>query len=168
MGDGLVLESGTHNKLLQDANGPYALLVQAQKLREARERKDTDADSVTVGSGKDGTDDMDKKAAEEIPLDRSQSHHSLASEILEKRNKEKEGTENDFGLPYLFVRMGRINSESWRRYMSGTIAATSEFVLYTHPCCLCRWFSPLVTGMVYPAFGIVFGMSYYMYWKCHR
>ena len=45
MGDGLVLESGTHNELLMNEEGPYARLVNAQKLREAREKAAKDNDS---------------------------------------------------------------------------------------------------------------------------
>ena len=89
MGDGVVLESGTHAELLADANGPYSRLVQAQKLREAREATKDDGDSDTAASNEE---DLDRKVSEEeIPLGRSHTGRSLASEILEQKRKEKEG-----------------------------------------------------------------------------
>ena len=47
MGDGLVLESGTHNDLIQ-GGGAYARLVQAQKLHGGRENTArVDSDDVS-------------------------------------------------------------------------------------------------------------------------
>ncbi|KAG8776067.1 GTPase-activating protein, partial [Serendipita sp. 398] len=45
MGDGMVLEQGTHAQLLQDPNGPYAKLVAAQRLRE-NQSGETDEESA--------------------------------------------------------------------------------------------------------------------------
>ncbi|CAL1712814.1 unnamed protein product [Somion occarium] len=140
MGGGVVLESGTHNELLANPEGAYALLVAAQKLRDAREKQaqpDGD-DSDTAAS--DEHDDIDSKADEEVPLGRTstrRSGRSLASEILEQRKKENEQDTRDYNLPYLFMRMGKINKASWRKYLAGAIAAS-------------------MTGMVYPAFGVVY------------
>ena len=39
MGNGVILESGTHEELVRGENGPYARLVAAQKLRDAREKR---------------------------------------------------------------------------------------------------------------------------------
>ncbi|KAI0073491.1 P-loop containing nucleoside triphosphate hydrolase protein [Panus rudis PR-1116 ss-1] len=142
MGGGVVLESGTHNELLANADGAYARLVAAQKLRDAREKEANkqrgDDDSDTAAS--DEPEDMEKQAASEIPLGRTntrRSGRSLASEILEQRNKEKNQEKKDYSMVYLFRRMGRINRASWKKYLFGAIAAS-------------------MTGMVYPAFGIVY------------
>jgi ATP-binding cassette subfamily B (MDR/TAP) protein 1 len=81
MGDGLVRESGIRNDLLQ-ADGAYARLVQARKLREVAKGSDG-------AVGDDTTDDekmeekMEKIAREEISLGRKSAQQSLASEILE-------------------------------------------------------------------------------------
>ncbi|EMD39893.1 hypothetical protein CERSUDRAFT_81221 [Gelatoporia subvermispora B] len=135
MGDGLVLESGTHNELLSRENGAYARLVQAQKLREAREKRAQDEDdSETAGSAEE---DIEKQAAEEVPLQRQKSGRSLASEILEQRAKEHGEEKHSYSVPYLMRRMGRINRDDWKRYAFGIVAA-------------------ICNGCTYPAFGIVY------------
>src|ERR1700760_3028189 len=54
MGDGMVLERGTHDELLADETGPYAKLVAAQKLRESQEqteiKEDVPADDEKIGA----------------------------------------------------------------------------------------------------------------------
>ncbi len=141
MGDGLVLEQGTHNELLQKEGGAYARLVQAQKLREAK-------DEEALAGGEDDVDveiesvkDMEKAAQEEIPLGRRNTgHQSLASQILEQRRKETGAkNDNDLGLYTMFKRMFVINKAQYRQYAFGSIFA-------------------IMTGMVYPAFGIVYGV----------
>ncbi|KAG1772443.1 P-loop containing nucleoside triphosphate hydrolase protein [Suillus occidentalis] len=75
MGDGLVLEQGTHNELLADENGPYARLVQAQKLRESREGQNAESSETA------GEEDMEKAILEDVPLGRKQTNHSVTSDI---------------------------------------------------------------------------------------
>ncbi|KAF8919003.1 multidrug resistance protein 1 [Mucidula mucida] len=142
MGDGLVLEQGTHNELLQKEGGAYARLVQAQKLREAK-------DEEALAGGEDDVDveiesvkDMEKAAQEEIPLGRRNTgHQSLASQILEQRRKETGAkNDNDLGLYTMFKRMFVINKAQYRQYAFGSIFA-------------------IMTGMVYPAFGIVYAKA---------
>ncbi|KAF8149154.1 P-loop containing nucleoside triphosphate hydrolase protein [Crassisporium funariophilum] len=135
MGDGLVLESGTHDDLVQ-AGGAYARLVQAQKLREGRERT-TQGDSGSVSGSEE---DMEKAARDEIPLGRKTTGHSLASEILEQKRKAGELStekEEDHGLFYLFTRMAPLIRDQWKNYFLGALFAC-------------------MTGTVYPAFGIVY------------
>ncbi|KAG2156010.1 P-loop containing nucleoside triphosphate hydrolase protein [Suillus bovinus] len=134
MGDGLVLEQGTHNELLADENGPYARLVQAQKLRETRE---VESGTLTVG----GEEDTEKDILEDIPLDRKPTNHSVTSDIVNKRIEEKakaEVNEDEYSLFYLFKRIGALNREGLHRYAIGAFFATC-------------------TGAVYPVFGIVYG-----------
>lgn len=124
MGDGLVLESGTHSELLANENGAYARLVNAQRLRESHEKRSGDDDDDTAASGEDhGASDIEKQAEEEIPLGRSHTGRSLASEILEQREKERKTKKKDYSLVYLFRRMGRINRAAWPSYLKGGIAA---------------------------------------------
>ena len=148
MGDGLVIESGTHDELLRNENGAYARLVSAQKLREAREKatqpKDDDG-SETAGGHEAPEENMEKQAEEEIPLGRSQTGtRSLASEILEGRTQ---GQETDkaqkYSFFYLFKRMGRINRDVWHLYAWGAAAAICEYMVppsqhhqYFLTCCL--------------------------------
>ena len=79
---------------------------------------------------------------EEVPLGRKNTNRSLASEILEQKQKEKKPEEDDYSLFYLFKRMGIINKSEWRRYVVGVIFA-----------CL--------TGCVFPAFGVVYGKFFH-------
>ncbi|KAG2129495.1 P-loop containing nucleoside triphosphate hydrolase protein [Suillus clintonianus] len=138
MGDGLVLEQGSHGELLADENGAYARLVQAQKLRESREGQDLES-TATVN----GEEDMEKAALEEIPLGRQNTNRSVTSDIVNKRNEEKvkaQTNEDEYGLFYLFKRVGALNKEGRYRYAIGAIFA-------------------ICTGAVYPAFGIVYGQA---------
>ncbi|THG99669.1 hypothetical protein EW026_g2716 [Hermanssonia centrifuga] len=143
MGDGLVIESGTHNELIANEDGAYRRLVNAQKLREAREKQAQVEDDVseTAASGETQEEDsIEKQAQEEIPLGRSHTGRSLASEILEQRRNGRDGKHSNYSLFYLFRRMGRINRSVWSQYAIGGIAA-------------------ILTGAVYPAFGVVFGKA---------
>jgi ATP-binding cassette subfamily B (MDR/TAP) protein 1 len=132
MGDGLVLEHGTHNELLQ-ADGAYARLVQAQKLREGKDGAND--------SGSSEEEDMEKAAREEIPLGRKNTSQSLASEILEQKRKAAQASGKDEGedysMLYLFQRMAPLIRDQWQNYLLGAIFAC-------------------MTGMVYPAFGVVY------------
>jgi ATP-binding cassette subfamily B (MDR/TAP) protein 1 len=120
MGDGLVLEKGTHEELFS-SGGAYAALVQAQKLREASETTQVEDDASTSEP-----EDMEKLAREEVPLGRKNTGQSLASEILEQRGRtQQEKKEGDHSLPYLFMRMGEINRDGWQRYLIGGVAACS-------------------------------------------
>ncbi|OBZ71083.1 Leptomycin B resistance protein pmd1 [Grifola frondosa] len=138
MGGGVILESGTHSELLSNEGGAYARLVQAQRLRDAREKRVVhDSDSDTAASNEDEAEDIEKAVAEEIPLARAKSGRSLASEILEQRRKGQDGKKVTYGFSYLMKRMGIINRDVWRQYMFGVIAA-------------------ICNGCTYPAFGVVF------------
>jgi ATP-binding cassette subfamily B (MDR/TAP) protein 1 len=124
MGDGTVLEKGTHNELLQDEKSAYSRLVRAQKLREQKAtngEKDDESDTAA-----DEPEDMEKLAQKEVPLGRKTTGRSLGSEILEKRRAEAgEGGAKEYGLPYLFMRMGKINRDQWVKYTFGTLFACS-------------------------------------------
>ncbi|KAL0958179.1 hypothetical protein HGRIS_000343 [Hohenbuehelia grisea] len=135
MGDGRVLEQGTHNELLEDDKSAYSRLVQAQKLREAGEHRSTFDDNSGASA-----QDIEKAIQEEVPLGRSHTGRSLASDIIEQKRRENDQEERksaDYSIPYLFKRIGLLNRESWHSYTVGALAAA-------------------VTGMVYPAYGIVF------------
>ena len=143
MGDGQVLEHGTHAQLLADPEGPYARLVQAQRLREAEQRgEDVESQSEDEEvTAKKGASAIEIAAEEEEPLGRVNTSRSLASEILEQRRREQgSGKERQYGTRDMFLRMGTINRDSITLYILGCLAA-------------------MCTGMVYPAFGIVYASA---------
>jgi ATP-binding cassette, subfamily B (MDR/TAP), member 1 len=136
MGDGLVIEKGTHDELLSK-DSVYARLVQSQNIREAHETDATTSKKVGAASV---AVDMNTAAADEVPLGRRHTSQSFVSQIMEERQKQAELNEEDnYSLYYLFKRMGAINKKQWKRYLIGFIAASCS-------------------GMVYPAMGIVYGM----------
>nr|GAT60228.1 predicted protein [Mycena chlorophos] len=139
MGEGKVLEKGTHNELLADENGAYARLVQSQKLREAQQRVDVPDQEENAAAAQEAAE-LQKAIHEEIPLGRKATgQHSLASDLIEKRLEGQRGhdKEQDYNLFYLFRRIGGLYRDGWRKYLIGGIAAIG-------------------TGGVFPAFGIVY------------
>ena len=126
MGEGLVLESGSHHELL-DAEGAYAALVQAQKLREAKETVTDQAEDA------ESAKDLDKAIREEVPLGRKNTGRSLASELVEQKRIVAEANEVkvSYSLFYLFKRMGFIMKDHWHKYLVGSIAACGRFLLST-------------------------------------
>lgn len=129
MGDGLVLEQGTHSDLIA-AGGAYARLVQAQKLRENREnRGDSDNSSTDV----EETNDIEKEAREEVPLGRKNTGHSLASEIIEQKKAAAstgESKEHDMGLFTLLHRMGGLVRDQRKKYLIGAVFACSKWRIW--------------------------------------
>ena len=119
MGEGLVLESGTHSDLIQ-AGGAYTRLVQSQKLREGRQKSEDDGD--TSGDSEHG---IEKENRKEITLGRKNTGRSLASEIIEQRKQTmgEEGKEKHYDLSYLFKRMFLIVSDRWKAYFFGIVFA---------------------------------------------
>jgi ATP-binding cassette, subfamily B (MDR/TAP), member 1 len=134
MGEGVVMESGTHNDLIQ-AGGAYARLVQSQKLRKGRQSRDP-LDAIDHAS-EDLEHSTEKVVDEEIPLGRKITGHSLASDILEKRRQAmgaSDENEKDYDLPYLFKRMFLLVRDQWKKYLFGFLFACctrSIFRLYS-------------------------------------
>jgi ATP-binding cassette subfamily B (MDR/TAP) protein 1 len=105
MGDGVLLERGKHDELLRNEDGPYSRIVAAQNLPSSEARKGNDMDDVTrqsSGSAVESQTDIEKAATEEVPLDRSSTHNSLASEILEKRTARSPARREEYSVFYLF------------------------------------------------------------------
>jgi ATP-binding cassette subfamily B (MDR/TAP) protein 1 len=154
MGDGLVMEKGTHAELLGDDNSAYSRLVNAQKLRETEEVKDgnsTAAVSVEV--------DMEKVAEEEVSLVRKGTMRSISSYLARKSNdkrRQEEVDEDEYSIPYLFMRIGLLNREGLWRYAVGSVFAISELASFEHSFPVKRRLST-VSGMVDPVLGIVYG-----------
>lgn len=133
MGEGLVLEKGTHLELLADENSAYSRLVHAQKLRETKEMEDT-ISTAAVSAEIDL--EKEKAAEEQISLGRKETIHSVASDLAQKRNDErnqKEVDENKYNMVYLFMRIGQMNREQLWRYAVGSVFAISEHDFFGHP-----------------------------------
>ncbi len=96
---------GTHNSLLNNPDGAYYKLVQAQKIREGEE--------VITATEADDSESMttDKKEPDDfIPLDREKTHQSVASQALEQRMKERQEThKRKYSMYQLFMRMLLLN-----------------------------------------------------------
>jgi ATP-binding cassette, subfamily B (MDR/TAP), member 1 len=158
MGEGLVIESGTHNDLIQ-AGGAYARLVQSQKLREGREaREGSGLDSLDAGNASEESNSIEKEILEETPLGRKNTGHSLASEVLEKKQAMGENEkEKDYDLPYVFKRMILIMRDRWKNYFFGAVFACRTCFIFPVYSFLTSRF--LVSGMVYPGFGVVYAQG---------
>ncbi|PBK89179.1 multidrug resistance protein 1 [Armillaria gallica] len=140
MGDGLVVEHGTHQELLQREGGAYARLVQAQKLRESDRVATVIADEDTEDEC-DTPKAMEQVAREEVTLRRRYTDQSLTSQISEQKKRDRDdGEEPEHSMYYLFKRMGKINRSQWKKYFFGTIFCS-------------------MSGMVYPAYGIVYAKA---------
>ncbi|KZP07050.1 P-loop containing nucleoside triphosphate hydrolase protein [Athelia psychrophila] len=141
MGEGVVIEQGTHAELLADEGGAYSKLVRAQKLREQKEAQAGEDAGDELVEGKVAVPAEDIK----IGLERKSTTQSLASAVLQKRGKLGAGdveagpgwADEDMGLWRLFRRLAEVNQAGWKNYALGFVAAC-------------------VTGMVYPAFGVVY------------
>ena len=151
MGDGVVLEQGTHRELLANG-GPYAQLVQAQKLREGVD--DNDNNNIPTVSS-----DPEKVDAEMNFHTRRGTLSSISSDVARKKSAEKqrnETDEGDYSLFYLFRRIGYLARPWYKMYALGTCFAIGKF--------FGQYFSSFVEpmqvgGMIYPAYSIVFGGS---------
>lgn len=154
MGNGIILEQGTHSQLLQRPEGAYYGLVNAQQIR-ANQRDNNTYDFEEHQSSNVSEEDAQKdsktireEAQAEMPqglmrLLSAKSVLSTGSESDQKQTKEKRRS-----LFYLLYRLALINRDKiWTLYVPGIIGA-------------------LASGAVYPAFSILFGKSLDTYSLC--
>ncbi|KAF8652628.1 hypothetical protein AX16_004289 [Volvariella volvacea WC 439] len=131
LGEGMLVESGTHNELLEKG-GAYKRLVEAQQLRETR------SDGQGVGSSGTATPSVLEEGKESRPQHGRRASVSAASVTSSKFNIAKKETKVvDYSLWYLFMRLGKLVPECWWMYGIGMLGA---------------W----VSGAIFPVYGIVF------------
>jgi len=121
MEDGVVLEQGTHQQLLAN-EGPYACLLQSQKLRESA--KILLADPAV----EDGID-VEKPVADEIPLGRKETLHSVTSDLARAKSAERKKNEFDEGnysLSYLIKRIGSLARPWFFMFAIGAASAIGK------------------------------------------
>lgn len=100
----------------------------------------TDPSSIPIKHS--GQSQADQEGIEEKPVRRTDTSKSITSEVLKQRKTQNprynSHDDTEYGIFYILKRMAIINKESWRYYLLGFLAA-------------------MCTGMVFPAFGIVYG-----------
>ncbi|KAJ7186229.1 P-loop containing nucleoside triphosphate hydrolase protein [Mycena pura] len=131
MGDGSILEHGTHNELLANPSSTYAQLVEAQQLRDTKSR--TKAAKLAPG-------DSSSAGAMMLTPSAAASFDSLKKEAEPSQTKKGKDV-SGLGLFDLFVKLTKLNRESWTKYMIGAVFAICAFQLLMH---------------VYPAFGVIY------------
>lgn len=165
MGKGVILETGKHEDLLA-LNGAYAQLVDAQKIRakvatEVHEENFAEQEEGNNGQAKFvpsnakvdaplATSDTEKAALREdakaeMPagLEKSATRQSVASAILQQRERERaEQDKENEKIPsifYLLYRLAKINRDHvLGLYLPGVVAS-------------------ICSGAAYPCFSILFG-----------
>ncbi|KAH9949128.1 P-loop containing nucleoside triphosphate hydrolase protein [Amylocystis lapponica] len=137
MGAGAVLEAGTHEELLRHPSGPYAALVEAQQLREARSAGSSASPLLTVPAKKSLQTLSALSSAETLSIIALDAEAKAPDSDSESESEDESAVQGDLGLFHVLRRMGMLNREAWYKY------------------CLASFFA-FITGAVYPAFGIVF------------
>lgn len=122
MGEGLVLQSGTHSELLKDQDGPYARLVSTQRIREQ--------ENEASAPGK-------SNIAEFIAEKSSEAHGTFPITIAANNTarivqgvKSENADAHNRGMSYVFGRMIYINRKDWIKYTVGVIAASLTGLIY--------------------------------------
>ena len=120
MGEGAVLEHGTHQELLAN-DGPYARLVQAQELRKGTETQN-DGDKDLAGVNRD----VEKVDAERTFPSHQDSLGSMPSDLALERSAERKRSKTDKGNYTLFYLFRRIGSLARPWYTIYTLGACSS------------------------------------------
>ncbi|KAI5826571.1 P-loop containing nucleoside triphosphate hydrolase protein [Schizophyllum commune Tattone D] len=141
MGEGLLLEQGTHAELLQNVGGPYARLVEAQNIKQADDEAHAEEDESgeeDVAVAEPAITEKKSQRSRRFSM-RPSTARSYASDIVSEAGAVASGAEpgREYGSLTLLKRMGSINRDERVLYILGSLAA-------------------ICSGAVYPAFGIVF------------
>lgn len=115
MGDGCVLESGTHTELLEKGTA-YTRLVETQRLREAPDFPDSD-------------EWLNKSIQEDLLLTTAANHGPRLANVAAKEDVHiTTQMDEDYGLFYIFKRMIPLSRKQWSRYTTAAILACSKFI----------------------------------------
>jgi ATP-binding cassette subfamily B (MDR/TAP) protein 1 len=120
MGQGTVIEQGTHDELLRDEDGAYTRLVRAQNLRDGNSGVCDDAS---------GTTEQDRTLEPGLDDRRIGRKDTFNSETFGKAlitRPPEEKAQHSF-VP-LFRRMGALNREALPDYLLGGFFAICEYV----------------------------------------
>jgi ATP-binding cassette subfamily B (MDR/TAP) protein 1 len=120
VGDGLVLEHGTHSQLLGNPDGPYSCLVTAQNLRNQSEVTTKKSENASAVS--DEAEEM-QTVAEDIVC--RNTTHTLTKNG-ERGNEYGHETVPEYNLLYMVKRIGGLKLAGWLSYGCGIIAAFCE------------------------------------------
>ncbi|KAL0253558.1 hypothetical protein I308_100931 [Cryptococcus tetragattii IND107] len=145
MGAGEVIEQGSHNELLNNENGPYAQLVNNQKLAqeaaaEALQADDDidDLDDTVLGGA---SSPMQEKNGQLYRAVTGRSLASIAMDDIQAKRAEDLADEDKIPSSFaLYARLLRMNSADKLIYIFAFVAA-------------------ICAGMVYPSLAILFGKA---------
>lgn len=121
MGEGLVLQSGTHTELLKDQDGPYARLVNTQRIREQENEASTVINTET--------EVVPKSPEAQFRLTRARTG-SKATRSVHDAEAGIHTKAHNRSMLYVFGRMILINKEDWGKYTVGLIAAGLTGLVY--------------------------------------
>jgi ATP-binding cassette subfamily B (MDR/TAP) protein 1 len=146
LGEGVILEQGSHHDLLARGDGPYPGLINAQTTLDGQvetrlyeeEEYNKEAETEESASKEADSDGMNE-------VKRTLTHQSKR-DTIRKGKKEKKPR----SLFYLLYRLALINKDQiWTLYIPGI-------------------FGSVASGAVYPAFSILFGRALRTYSRCQE
>ncbi|KAI0660475.1 multidrug resistance protein 1 [Cubamyces menziesii] len=135
--NGTLVQSGTHQELLADADGLYAHFVSAQLLRDTR------ADQPVQGTTA-AEDDLAAHDADEKGMLKGASQDAMP--VLDKEKPQESvgiaglGKAKVYSVSEVIGRLAYLNRDAWRRYVLGSLAA-------------------IANGAAYPCAGIIFALG---------
>jgi ATP-binding cassette subfamily B (MDR/TAP) protein 1 len=124
MGDGRVLEQGTHPELLSNTDSAYSRLFQAQNLPDRKE----DAQVSTTQKLEVSSATASEVIQKSVQQGGKPRRRSVASEVIERkrrRDAKRKTKEKEHGFLYLMARLAKINYKSSYAYANGVIFACS-------------------------------------------
>ncbi|KAH7852763.1 hypothetical protein Vadar_028957 [Vaccinium darrowii] len=119
--NGQVMETGSHDELIHDANGLYASLVQLQQTENNRD--DVPANCTSTSSSNLNMDSNNDSSRRLSIVSRSSSAKSVApSQRLDNSSSVKGNQDEDIQIPS-FWRLLALNSPEWKQAILGCVSA---------------------------------------------